>query len=412
MSVIGIDFGTSFCTAAWVNPNTGSPEPIMFPQGVEVYKIPSVVMFPHNGNPIVGTSAYNQLTNATSSEDINTIQSRTITSVKRRMLQGGNFLGHSYTDVISMILKHVVEQAKQSVVFPDEPDHLVLTHPVKFEEWKKEMLRQAAIQAGFATDNIQLIEEPVAAALEYIKSNPHAHTRGILVYDFGGGTFDVAYVQIDHHGKPQLPIDTQCDPRCGGDDIDMLVYDHWENLAKQQFQRPLSANQQKADLAFLMQCRKDKELLSSTPNYTLKHLLPIMQNRGLERCEWKVTESEYNNIIAPVVNRTIKPTQRVLDEIRRQDLPLDVVLLVGGSSRIPLVEQRLKEVLQGNAAIRTTGKVDTAVSVGAVYYAIEDSIVPPTRTNDAGDYCILCGNRMNVGDDYCMICGTKRYVWL
>lgn len=404
MSVIGIDFGTSFCTAAWVNPKTGLPEPIMFPQGVEVYKLPSVVMFPSSGNPVVGTSAYNQLLNATSSA----IQSRTITSVKRKMRQGGNFLNHSHTEIISMIIRHVVEQAKKAVVFPDEPDHLVLTHPVKFEEWKKEMLRQAAVQAGFASNNIQLIEEPVAAALEYVKSTPQAKTRGIMVYDFGGGTFDVAYVQIDHLGKPQIPIDTQCDPRCGGDDIDMLVYDHWENLARQQHNRPLSANAQEADLPFLMQCRKDKELLSSTPNYTVKHLLPIIQGRGLDRCEWKCTESGFNQLVAPIVDKTLKPTRQVLEEVQRRGLPLDVVLLVGGSSRIPLVEQRLKDVLQDKATIRTTGKVDTAVSVGAVYYATEGFSTSQTRSDNPFKYCIRCGNKLNDGDNYCMMCGQKR----
>lgn len=409
MSVIGIDFGTSFCTAAWVNPRTGNPEPIMFPNAVDVYKIPSVVLFPPGGNPIVGTSAYNQLLNATSSDDISAIQSRTITSVKRKMRQGGNFLNHSHTAIISMIIRHVVEQAKKAVVFPDEPDHLVLTHPVKFEEWKKEMLRQAAVQAGFAVNNIQLIEEPVAAALEYVKSNPQAKTRGIMVYDFGGGTFDVAYIQIDHHGKPQIPIDTQCDPRCGGDDIDMLVYDHWENLARQQHNRPLSANAQEADLAFLMKCRKDKELLSSTPNYTVKHLLPIIQGRGSDRGEWKASEAEYNQIVAPIVDKTLKPTRQVLEEVQRRELPLDVVLLVGGSSRIPLVEQRLKVVLQDKATIRTTGKVDTAVSVGAVYYATEGFSSSHSRSKESGGYCIRCGNKLNDGDNYCMMCGQKRY---
>lgn len=405
MSVIGIDFGTSFCTAAWVNPNTGKPEAIKFPQGVNYYKLPSVVMFPSTGNPIVGTSAYNQLLDATSSDDITTILSRTITSVKRKMRQGVNFLNHSHTAIISMIIRHVVDQAKKGVVFPDEPDHLVLTYPVKFEEWKKEMLRQAAIQAGFAAEKIQLIEEPVAAALEYIKSNPQANTRGIIVYDFGGGTFDVAYVQIDHHGKPQIPIDTQCDPRCGGDDIDMLVYDRWEKLARQQHNRPLSANTQEIDLAFLMQCRKDKEFLSLTPNYTVKHLLPIIQGRELDRCEWKSTKSGFNQLVAPVVERTIKPTRQVLEEVQQRGLPLDVVLQVGGSSQLPMVEQRLNEVVQGKATIRTFGDYDTAVSVGAVYYATEGF----TRSKEQFCYCIRCGNKLRDGDNYCMMCGQKRF---
>lgn len=413
MSVIGIDFGTSFCTAAWVNPRTGNPEPIMFPNAVDVYKIPSVVMFPQGSNPVVGTRAYVQITDATATADgINAVQSRTITSVKRKMSRNGSFLNHPHMEIISLILRHVVEQAMESVVFPETPDRLVLTHPVKFDEWKKQVLRQAAVGAGFVDDKIQLLEEPIAAALEYIKSNPQANTRGILVYDFGGGTFDVAYVQIDHHGKPQLPIETQCDPNCGGDDIDLLIYDNWERLARQQFGRQLSINPQEADLPFLIQCRRDKEMLSSVANHQFRHLLPVIEGRGLDRCEWRATEVEYNQIIAPIVERTIAPTQRVLEEIHRRELPLDVVLLIGGSSRIPLVKLRLEELLQGKAQIRTTGKVDTAVSVGAVYYATDGFSSGTTRTSETDGYCILCGNTMAASDDFCLICGQKKYLAL
>lgn len=413
MSVIGIDFGTSFCTAAWVNPRTGNPEPIMFPNAVDVYKIPSVVLFPQGSTPEVGTRAYIQITDASTTTDgINAVQSRTITSVKRKMSRNGVFLNHPHTEIISLILRHVVEQAKESVVFQESPDRLVLTHPVKFDEWKKQMLRQAAVEAGFVDDKIQLLEEPIAAALEYIKSNPQANTRGVLIYDFGGGTFDVAYVQIDHHGKPQLPIETQCDPNCGGDDIDLLVYDNWERLARQQFGRLLSINSQEADLPFLIQCRRDKEMLSSTSSHTFRHLLPVMEGRGLDRCEWRATQTEYNQIIAPIVERTVVPTRHVLEEIHQRELPLDVVLLIGGSSRIPLVKQRLEELLQGKVHIRTTGKVDTAVSVGAVYYATDGFSSGSTRTAITDSYCIFCGNRMANTDNYCMICGQKKYLSL
>lgn len=410
MNVIGIDFGTSFCTASWVNPKTSIPEPIMFPNAVNYYKIPSVVMFPTKGTPIVGYKAYQQLENATSAADSELLQSRTVTSIKRKMQLNGSFLGHSHQSVISQILIHVVQEAQNAVPFPEPPDRLVLTHPVIFDEWKKSMLKAAAVEAGFNEGNITLLEEPVSAALAFIKSNPHVKVRGALVYDFGGGTFDVAYVQIDHQGKPMMPIPPDGDPLCGGDDIDLLIYDNWDRMAMQQHRRHLTLNPQEADLAFLSQCRKQKELLSSSSDERFSQLMPVMDGHGLEWCEWRTTETEFNRLIAPIIDTTMTKTAAMLDAIRQKQLPLDMVLLIGGSSRIPQVHSRLSEMLGGDSLIRTTGQIDTAVSVGGVYYALEGFVKSKPKAEAC--FCTRCGKQISTADVFCMHCGTKNIMCL
>ena len=410
MSVISIDFGTSFCTASWVNPMTNVPEAIMFPNAVNYYKIPSVVMFPQNGVPIVGYRAFQQLENAASAVDSNLLQSRTVTSIKRKMQRNGSYLGHSHQSIIALILSHVVEEATNAVAFPEYPDRLVLTHPVIFDEWKKSMLRAAAIEAGFQDENITLLEEPVSAALAYIKSNPQVKVQGALVYDFGGGTFDVAYVQIDHQGKPLMPLDPDGDSQCGGDDIDLLIYDNWDKLAMKQHHRHLTLNAQEADLAFLSQCRKQKELLTLSPDERFIQLLPVMDGHGLERSEWKSAGADYNNLIAPIINTTMNKTSSMLDAIRQKKLPLDVVLLIGGSSRIPQVHKRLTEMLGGDELIKTTGQIDTAVSVGGVFYAIEGLTTPMLNVESC--FCIHCGQEISTADNFCMHCGTKNIMCL
>ena len=410
MSIIGIDFGTSFCTASWCNPKTNTPEAIMFPNAVNYYKIPSLVMFPAKGTPIVGYKAYMQLEHAASAADSNLVQTRTVTSIKRKMQRNGSFLGHSHQSIIAQILSHVVKEAQSAVPFPEPPDRLVLTHPVIFDEWKKTMLKAAAIEVGFSEENITLLEEPVSAALAYIKSNPHVKVRGTLVYDFGGGTFDVAYVQIDHHGKPQMPIDPDGDPLCGGDDIDLLIYDKWDKLAMQQFHRHLTQNTIEADLAFLSQCRKQKELLTSSPNERLSQMMPVMDGHGLERCEWNTTEAEYNSLISPIIDTTITKTASMLKAIQQKQLPLDVVLLIGGSSRIPQVHERLTVMLGGDNLIKTTGQIDTAVSVGAVFFALEGFTKPQPKTGTC--FCTNCGNKILSSDVFCMYCGTKNIMYL
>lgn len=410
MSIIGIDFGTSFCTASWVNPKTNVPEAIMFPNEVNYYKIPSVVMFPEKGTPVVGYKAYQQLENAASAADSELVQSRTVTSIKRKMQRNGSFFGYSHQNIIAQILGHVVREAQSAVPFPEPPDRLVLTHPVIFDEWKKLMLKAAAVEAGFNEENITLLEEPVSAALAYIKSNPHVKVHGTLVYDFGGGTFDVAYIQIDHQGKPLMPIDPDGDPLCGGDDIDLLIYDNWDRLAMQQHRRHLTMNSQEVDLAFLSQCRKQKELLTSSPNERFEQLMSVMDGHSLEYCKWRTTEAEYNSLIAPIIDTTMTKTAAMLKVIRQERLPLDVVLLIGGSSRIPQVHSRLSEILGGESLIKTTGHIDTAVSLGGVFYALEGFVKPKPKAESC--FCTNCGKQISKADVFCMYCGTKNIMCL
>lgn len=411
MSTIGIDFGTTFTSASWVNPVTGFPEAITFLNAVDKCKIPSIVYFTPNGMPLVGYAPYMQIENANTAADRETVHRNAVTSIKRKMQRNGSFRGHSHVEIISLIIRHVVEEAKRVCNFPTPPDSLVITHPVVFAEWQKNMLKEAAVKAGFSEKKIHLLEEPVSAALAYVKSNNLPNVRGVLVYDFGGGTFDVAYVSIDHNGKLQIPIDPQGDPCCGGDDIDMVIYDQWEHRASQQLGRRLSPNPQEIDEAFLSRCRKQKEMLSLNPNQNFTNLLPSINGRGFDEISWKVRSDEYDSLIAPLINRTISKTQSVVDELRRMKLPLDIVLLIGGSSRIPQVRLRLEQLLGDASLIRTTGQVDTAVAVGASYYSLNAPEKGHLFTSKSGKmvkFCIHDGYKFAESDKFCMICGRPR----
>lgn len=413
MSTIGIDFGTTFSSASWVNPKTGFPEEIKFLNAVDKCKIPSIIYFQPQGKPLVGYAPYMQIENANTAADRDVIHRYAITSVKRKMQRNASFQGHSHVEIISLIIRHVVDEARKVCDFPSPPDTLVLTHPVVFAEWQKNMLREAACRAGFADEKISLLEEPISAALAYVNSNNLSNVEGVLVYDFGGGTFDVAYVKKDARGQWQIPIDPQGDPCCGGDDIDLSIYDKWEERVRQQFHRNLSPNPQEVDDVFLSRCRKQKEMLSLNANQRFTEILPPAKGRNFDQAIWEVRDSEYNDIISPIINRTIAKTKLVVDEIRSKHLPLDIVLLIGGSSRIPLVRQRLEQLLGDVSLIRTTGQVDTAVAVGASYYALNRptlSPIPEPPIIKRVKFCIKCGNQFKDSDNFCMICGRKRDV--
>jgi len=408
MSVIGIDFGTTFCSASWVNPKTGFPEAITFPYAVDTCKIPSIVFFPPQGEAVVGYAPYMQIENAATSSDREAIKRHVITSIKRKMRRGGSFQGHSHVEIISLILKHVIEEAQKACQFDSPIDKVVLTHPVVFDEWQKNMLIDAASLVGFSSDKVTLLEEPVSAALSYIKSNQLNDIKGVLVYDFGGGTFDVAYVQIDHHGKLLLPIDPQGDPVCGGNDIDILLYDQWDKMANQKYGRQLNSNPQEVDEPFLSRCRKQKELISvgGGQRQRFSEILPPINGHGFEHLVWDIREDEYNQIISPIIDRTMTKTQIVLDAIRGKKLPIDVVLLIGGSSRIPQVKQRLGELLGNVSLIKTPGLIDTAVAVGASYYAMGDTIGIGSSSQVCS--CVYCDREICTTHRFCMYCGKEN----
>lgn len=408
MSSIGIDFGTTFCSASWINPKTGIPEAITFPYAVDKCKIPSIVFFPPQGNTMVGYAPYIQIENASSSADREAINRHAVTGIKRKMKRNGSFHGHSHIEIIALILKHVIDEAQKSCQFVSPIDRLVLTHPVIFDEWQKTMLKEAASIAGFDINHITLLEEPVSAALSYIKSNQLTDVRGVLVYDFGGGTFDVAYVQIDHHGNLLIPVDPQGDPMCGGNDIDILLYDHWERMADQKCGRSLTENPQEVDESFLTRCRKQKELMSISgeQRQRFSEILPPIKNRGFDQLSWDVREEEFNGIISPIIDRTMSKTKMVLDAVCEKKLPIDVVLLIGGSSRIPQVKQRLGELLGNPSLIKTPGLIDTAVAVGASYHAIGETVIQESPPKVC--YCMYCGKKISTADRFCMYCGKDN----
>lgn len=407
MSAIGIDFGTTFCSASWVNPQKNFPEAITFPYAVDGCKIPSIVFFPPKGKTIVGYAPYMQIENASSSADRANINRYAITSIKRKMQRNGSFQGHSHTEIISIILRHIIDEAQKACQFTSPIDTLVLTHPVVFSEWQKNMLREAAIMAGFDQGKITLLEEPISAALSYIKSNQLSNIRGVLVYDFGGGTFDVAYVQIDHHGKLLMPIDPQGDSLCGGNDVDLLLYDCWDKMVHQKLGRFLSENTQEIDESFLSRCRKQKEMMSLSNDQLFRELLPPLPNRGIEQLEWNLKGVEYNEIISPIIEKTIAKTKIVLDEVRTKNLPLDKVLLIGGSSRIPQVKQRLGELLGDMSLIKTPGVIDVAVALGASYHALGDTINDKSAPKEC--FCIHCGRTIKTSHKVCMYCGKPNF---
>lgn len=399
MNKIGIDFGTTFSTASWINPKTKQPEAINF-HDIGVPKMPSVVYYGPDG-VMVGLAAYNQLENSSSMkpEQRNQVIQSVVQSIKRDMKQGQFFYINgggkvSHEEIVAAILRKVKEQAEITCFNSQAVEEATITHPVVFAAWQKEMLRKAATMAGFK--KVNLLEEPVAAALGYA-STTNEKVRNILVYDFGGGTFDVAYVQYDNENQYRVPVEPEGDFNCGGDDVDVALYDRWEQLAKQQYNRTIDINPNNLDIGFKSRCRKHKEQMSLFPKYTFSEVLPPP---GFHRVEMELARPEYDRLAEPIIARTIAKTERLLRKVKEAGHTIDTAIMIGGSSRIPMVYDRLKQILPVEP--RRVMQVDVAVALGAVIYNPNGKQVRNEQV-----YCIHCGFKQPNTNRFCIKCGSR-----
>lgn len=393
MNTIGIDFGTSFTTAAWINPKTGLPEPIKFIEtGLE--KIPSVVFYSKYG-PEVGTLAYERIEklNDYPKEEREEILMSIKQSIKRDMKKGQkeylpNGKSVTHEEIIAEILKTVKKQAEEGCFGGDPITEVILTHPVDFANWQKDMLNEAARIAEFK--KIKMIPEPIAAAIGYSNTGVKVG-NGILVYDFGGGTFDVAFVHREN-GSFTTPIPAEGDAFCGGDDIDIALYDFFEKEVFKKNGRKISEHPGRVDLQFRSVCRKAKESLSRTNYLDIHETLPPP---GFVRFFTKLTRNDLEKIISPIIDKTISKTESMLNKIKSAGYEVDTVVLIGGSSRIPLIEKKLEKILPVKPL--KTMNVDVAVAMGTLFI----------RQNPKVGFCIFCGRKLEKNDKFCIIYGKK-----
>ena len=316
----------------------------------------------------------------------------------------------TYTDdeLIAIILKKIKEEVEISCTIDGAIDKVVLTHPVQFEDWKKDVLKHSAALAGFS--KVKLLREPESAALYAVKANlVPSNCRGLLVYDFGAGTFDVSYIQIESDGELHMPVQPQGDAHCGGDDIDRALYEDWNKYIKATKGKDIGLNSDELDIAFLYRCRRQKEQLSK--GFLMDEIREYIPRLGSVRRPF--AEDDFNRIIEPIVDRTIAKVQAVLNEIKKKQLPLTHAVLIGGSSNLPLVKAKMQSTLGNNVKIITTGNYDIAVAVGALY-SLNVKIEPPKKPElpkpqPKECFCIHCGKKIMTSHKVCMYCGKPNY---
>lgn len=409
MAKIGIDFGTSYSVASYIDSQTGEAKPIRI-NGLE--KIPTMLYFPSDSaTPLVGQVAYEKYDackDADSSDEMDDILSGLVTNIKRNMskegqvaLPNGDVI--SYAQVVSLFLAYIKSEAEKTCFAGQTVDAVCITYPVAFDAApdKKEILREAATLAGF--NEVKLLMEPVAAAKGYFGKQQCKDT-GVLIYDFGGGTFDLAFVKFDNNGN-HLTYSIDGDPNCGGENIDYAIYEAWDEIVFRNSRRHISQYDGEFFLPILKtDCMKAKELMSNGA-FNRKTLFLPPACAKIEKMP-AFTQEQWDDMVNPWVDKTIVKVQQLLQKLKNDHnlgFKVDKVVLIGGSSRIPQVRTRLADVCP--VAPEQTQDVDVAVANGAAIFINESS----EEYAERDVYCIYCGKKIKTSYKFCNGCGKKNF---
>ena len=351
--IIGIDLGTTnSCVSVMEG---GEPKVIVNAEGLRT--TPSVVAF-KNGEIIVGENARRQ---AATNMD-------TVFSVKRHMGTAKKIdirsTSKSYTpqEISAMILQNLKKTAENYL--GEKVTEAVITVPAYFNDAERQATKDAGKIAGLEVKRI--INEPTAAALAYgIDKNDKEQT--ILVYDLGGGTFDVSVLQLAD-GTYEV-LSTAGNNRLGGDDFDNRIVDYIVNDFKVQEGVDLR-NDKTAMFRLKLEAEKAKKELSNMSTTDINIPFITMANGNALHVNMSLTRAKFESLIQDLIDATTKSVRQALRDAKISASDLDQVLLVGGSTRIPAVQELVKREL-GKEPNRSINP-DEVVAMGA---AIQGGVI-------------------------------------
>jgi hypothetical protein len=351
--IVGIDIGTCYSTICILN-NDGKAEPVKIATGLAMFgndfSLPSAV-FVDNENVLVGQAAYNSRMKAPENFK---------SEFKRDFGQEVPYhIGNLQVmpeDLYKELFVHM--KACAEVYAGSSIQFAYITHPATFSEKQKNLLKLSANRAGLL--NIALIEEPVAAAYHYAFENNLDDNKTLLVYDFGGGTFDVALIKY-LHGEFSLMVYPSGIERCGGIDVDMLIYNHILESVPAELYDSIKANPkmlQNFKALLTEQSIKAKHHLSSAEVFHTEFPL------GFDFISYELNRLHFNKMIFPLVADTLNCVQHLIACAGIRVSDIDVVLIVGGTSRIPLVREELEKLIK--KPVKENVNPELAIALGAV----------------------------------------------
>jgi molecular chaperone DnaK (HSP70) len=323
--IVGIDLGTTNSeVAAFVDGQVR----VLGPGDRRI--LPSCVGLSASGELLVGEPARNQQA---------LYPERTVRSIKRRMGSPETVMLGSQSltppEISAVILRELVEWARASL--GERPEKAVITVPAYFSDAQRAATREAGALAGLEV--VRILNEPTAASLAYGHGDGSRHTA--LIYDLGGGTFDVSVVTVE--GDITEVLASHGNNRLGGDDFDDLLA---ERLA-QEFQKvhgvDIRNGHPSAKSRVWWAAEEAKKKLSAEPFAYIREESLVERNGKPLHLEMEISRAAYEELIRPLVESTLDSVSRALQDSGRKPRDMDAVLLVGGSTRTPLVFNLLTE---------------------------------------------------------------------
>lgn len=351
--VIGIDLGTTNSCVATLE----GGQAVVIPNSEGARTTPSVVAFSKDGERHIGITAKRQAV---------TNSGRTTMSVKREM--GTDWStevdGTSYTpqEMSAFILQKL--KADAEAYLGKEISKAVITCPAYFTDAQRKATKDAGRIAGLEV--LRIINEPTAAALAYGVNKEEDQT--ILVYDLGGGTFDVSVLEIYQvDGQPQIEVKaTSGDNRLGGDDFDEVIISWIVEEYKKDTGIDLSSDAQ-AMSRLRETAEKAKIELSGSGSSQIN--LPFITSRDgqPEHLDMSLSRSKFEELVQPLISKTLAPTRQAMKDAGLSKGEVDKVILVGGSTRVPAVQLAIEKEV-GKAPFKGVNP-DEAVAMGAALQA-------------------------------------------
>jgi molecular chaperone HscA len=357
--IVGIDLGTTNSLVAIIHPE--DKKPVALKEHNASSLVPSVIHFGNNGELVVGDEAKQYLI---------TDAARTIFSAKRLMGKTYNDIAfssaalaykiiddegklvkvqvddkfYSPVDLSALILKELKNKAEH--ILKTTVNKAVITVPAYFNDAQRQATRDAGKLAGL--DVLRIINEPTAASLAYGFGINKEEEKTIAVYDFGGGTFDISILTINN-GIFEV-LSTNGDTFLGGDDLDAAVVDHW--MERNAFTNEVETRQQ-----LRLKAEEAKKHLSAADSFAT-----AFNNTTLD-----LSKREFENIISTVIDKTINCCVNALKDSGLAKKDIDEVIMVGGSTRIPLVKKMVSDFF--GKQVNDKVNPDEVVALGAAIQA-------------------------------------------
>ncbi|MDY4542045.1 MAG: molecular chaperone DnaK, partial [Candidatus Ventricola sp.] len=368
--IIGIDLGTTNSCVAVME----GGEPVVIPNAEGARTTPSVVAFTKSGERLVGQVAKRQ---AVTNPD------RTIISIKRDMGTDKRITidGKQYTpqDISAMILQKLKTDAE--AYLGETVTQAVITVPAYFSDSQRQATKDAGRIAGLEV--LRIINEPTAASLAYGLDKEDSHK--ILVYDLGGGTFDVSLLEIGDGVFEVLA--TNGDTHLGGDDFDDRIINYLAAEFKKENGIDLKADRM-AMQRLKEAAEKAKIELSGVMSTNINLPFITADATGPKHLDITMTRAKFDELTRDLVDRTIAPMQNALRDAGMTANEVDRVILVGGSTRIPAVQEAVRKVT-GKEPYRNINP-DECVAVGA---AIQGGVL----AGDVKDVLLLDVTPLSLG---------------